>query len=66
MAAGAEAALTDRLDQVVGLVNVPREAVRPLRAIVLHPARPAGVNHPTAEGVAGVERILSCATAGPP
>ncbi len=58
MAAGAEAALADRLDRVVGLVNVPRETVRPLQTIALHAARPAGVNHPTAEGVVGVERIL--------
>ena len=58
MAAGAEAGLADRLDRVVGVVNVPRETVRPLQTIELHAARPAGVNHPTAEGVAGVERIL--------
>jgi hydroxypyruvate reductase/glycerate 2-kinase len=58
MAAGAEAGLADRLDRVTGVVNVPRETVRPLQRIELHAARPAGVNHPTAEGVAGVERIL--------
>jgi glycerate 2-kinase len=58
MAAGAEAGLAKRLDHVVGVVNVPRETVRPLQAIELHAARPAGVNHPTAAGVAGVERIL--------
>jgi glycerate 2-kinase len=58
MAAGAEQALADRLDRVVGLVNVPRETARPLQAITLHAARPAGVNHPTTEGVAGVERLL--------
>jgi hydroxypyruvate reductase/glycerate 2-kinase len=58
MAAGGEAGLADRLDRVTGVVNVPRETVRPLRKIELHAARPAGVNHPTAEGVAGVERIL--------
>jgi hydroxypyruvate reductase/glycerate 2-kinase len=58
MAAGAGAGLADRLDRVSGVVNVPRETVRPLQRIELHAARPAGVNHPTAEGVAGVERIL--------
>lgn len=58
MAAGVEAALANRLDRVVGVVNVPRETVRTLSAIELHAARPAGVNYPTAEGVAGVERLL--------
>ena len=58
MAAGAEAGLADRLDRAAGVVNVPRETVRLLRAVELHPARPAGINHPTPEGVAGVERIL--------
>ena len=37
-----------------------------MRDIRLHAARPAGSNHPTAEGVAGVERILdSGRIAGP-
>lgn len=58
MAAGVEEALADRLDRVAGLVNVPAEIVRPLRAIRLHPARPAGTNQPTAEGVAGADAIL--------
>ena len=31
MAAGAEAGLADRLDRVTGLVNAPRETVRPLQ-----------------------------------
>ncbi|MHC4879326.1 MAG: DUF4147 domain-containing protein, partial [Planctomycetota bacterium] len=51
----AEAGLTDRLE---GWVNVPADCVRPLSRIHLHAARPAGVNEPTAEGVAGAERIL--------
>src|SRR5439155_9973962 len=34
-------------------------SVRPLRAIRLHAARPAGTNQPTAEGVAGVRDILA-------
>jgi hydroxypyruvate reductase/glycerate 2-kinase len=58
MAAGAEAALADRLQRLTGVVNVPAETVRPLRAIRLHAARPAGTNHPTAEGVAGVRAML--------
>ena len=59
MAAGAEAALANRLDRVAGIVNVPAGAVRPLAAVRLHAARPDGSNHPTAEGVAGVRDILA-------
>jgi glycerate 2-kinase len=44
--------------QLVGWVNVPADCVRPLRRIRLHAARPAGVNEPTAEGVAGAGEIL--------
>jgi hydroxypyruvate reductase/glycerate 2-kinase len=58
MAAGAEAALADCLDRVAGVVNVPAGAVRPLRAVRLHPGRPEGVNRPTAEGVTGVHDML--------
>jgi glycerate 2-kinase len=66
MAAGAEAALTDRLDRVAGVVNVPEGAHRPLRAIRLNVGRPAGVNQPTAAGVAGVRAMLDLIkTAGP-
>src|SRR5438874_6129644 len=54
MAAALEKNLADRLDRVTGVVNVPAEAVRPLKAIRLHAARPAGTNEPTPEGVAGV------------
>jgi hydroxypyruvate reductase/glycerate 2-kinase len=59
MAAGAEAAFMDHLERVTGVVNVPAETVRPLRAIRLHAARPAGVNQPTEAGVAGVRDILA-------
>jgi hydroxypyruvate reductase/glycerate 2-kinase len=59
MAAGAEAALADRLGSVTGVINVPASAVRPLTAVHLHAARPDGSNHPTAEGVAGVREILT-------
>jgi hydroxypyruvate reductase/glycerate 2-kinase len=66
MAAGAEEALADRLGRVAGTLNVPAETVRPLRAVRLHAARPAGTNQPTAEGVAGVEAMLQLVqTAGP-
>src|SRR5579884_3264670 len=66
MAAGIEAALANQLDRLSGVVNVPAETVRPLRAIRLHAARPAGSNQPTAEGVAGVQAMLDLvAQAGP-
>jgi hydroxypyruvate reductase/glycerate 2-kinase len=66
MSAAVEAALPDSLDRVGGLVNVPAGAVRPLRAIRLHAARPTGSNQPTAEGVTGTRRILDLvAGAGP-
>ncbi|HEY7423650.1 MAG TPA: glycerate-2-kinase family protein, partial [Gemmataceae bacterium] len=58
MAAGVEAALPNQLDRLSGVVNVPAETVRPLHAIRLHPARPAGTNQPTAEGVAGARAML--------
>jgi hydroxypyruvate reductase len=62
MAAGLEDALGETLatrHQLEGWLNVPADCVRPLRRIVLHAARPAGVNEPTAAGVAGAERVLS-------
>jgi hydroxypyruvate reductase/glycerate 2-kinase len=66
MSAGVEEALADHLNQVEGLVNVPAESVRPLKAIRLHAARPAGTNEPTAAGVAGTQQILALvASAGP-
>jgi glycerate 2-kinase len=58
MSAGVEASLADLLPRVEGVVNVPAEAVRPLRAIRLHAARPSGTNQPTAEGAAGARQIL--------
>jgi glycerate 2-kinase len=68
MAMGLETALADHLDRVEGIVNIPGErgCERPLRKIRLHPARPVGSNHPTAEGVAGTEQMLELlANAGP-
>lgn len=52
-----------REKQLTGWLNVPADCVRELPTygapgITLHAARPAGVNEPTAEGVAGSERIL--------
>jgi hydroxypyruvate reductase/glycerate 2-kinase len=66
MSAGLEEVLADHLDRMEGVVNVPAECVRPLRAIRLHVARPAGTNQPTEEGVKGAEQILELvANAGP-
>lgn len=61
MAAGVETALGPRVletKHVSGWVNVPEDCVRPLSRIHLHGARPAGVNEPTAAGVAGSLEIL--------
>jgi glycerate 2-kinase len=67
MAAGVEAGLAGSLARLTGVVNVPAGSeARALARIHLHPGRPAGSNHPTAEGVAGVERMLSLvSTVGP-
>lgn len=43
---------------VQGWLNVPADCVQALSRIHLHAGRPAGVNMPTAEGVAGSEEIL--------
>jgi glycerate 2-kinase len=47
-----------RAKRVSGLVNVPADCLQPTDAIRLHAGRPAGVNEPTAEGVAGVREML--------
>ncbi|MFL5341142.1 MAG: glycerate kinase [Gemmataceae bacterium] len=66
MAAGLEETLADRIDRIEGIVNIPEGSELPLRKIVAHPARPAGKNFPTPEGVAGTERMLELlAGAGP-
>ena len=60
MAAAVEAIFSDAglADRLSGWVNVPADCVRPLSRITLYGARPAGVNEPTVEGVAGSEKIL--------
>lgn len=61
MASGVEQALGESLlqeKQLSGWVNVPADCLRPLRRIHLHPARPAGCNEPTAEGIHGSEHML--------
>jgi len=54
-------ALDSLLDEprVSGRVNVPERDVRPLRRIVLHPARRGFANEPTAAGEAGARRMLA-------
>jgi glycerate 2-kinase len=66
MSAALEEVLARDLDRMEGLVNVPADAVRPLRAIRLHPARPAGTNQPTSEGVAGACQMLDLLASADP
>src|SRR5258707_1385238 len=61
MAAAVEDALSNQLDRLEGVVNVPEESVRPLKKIRLHAARPAASNFPTPAGVAGAEEMLALA-----
>ena len=60
MAAGMEKVLADvaATKHLTGWVNVPEDCVRPLTYITPHGARPAGINEPTAAGVAGASKIL--------
>src|SRR5439155_17332476 len=58
MSEALESALPDYIPKMEGIVNVPAESVRPLRAIRLHAARPSGTNQPTAEGIAGTRQLL--------
>ncbi len=56
-----EEVLGDRILQeknVSGWVNVPADCVQSTRKVTLHPARPAGKNEPTTEGIAGTQEIL--------
>src|SRR4051812_41435911 len=66
MAAAVGPALPGLLARVVGLVNVPEGAGRPLQRIHARPARPAGSNHPTREGVLAVEEQLALAATSTP
>ncbi len=66
MAAGVEAALAGLSDRIVGVVNVPEGAERPLQRIHLRAARPAGSNHPTRQGVRATEEQLDLAATATP
>jgi hydroxypyruvate reductase len=61
MAAGLLEALGEGLigqKSVEGWLNVPADCVQHLPPLVLHAARPAGVNEPTEEGARGAREIL--------
>lgn len=60
MVRGALDVLTPSLptSRLGGWVNVPADCVGEVPPVVLHPARPAGVNEPTDAGVLGAEEIL--------
>jgi hydroxypyruvate reductase/glycerate 2-kinase len=62
MAAALETALSAEgvdLTRVRGLVNVPDDTVRTLRAIQLNPARPMGINYPTEAAAVGTRHMLN-------
>src|SRR5947209_1236715 len=66
MAEAVEGVFAQQLERLEGIVNVPADAVRPLRKIRLNAARPAATNFPTPAGVAGSEEMLRLAmSAGP-
>ena len=68
MAAGAEKALAPLIEtgRLSGWVNLPANALCPLRAVHAHAGRPAGLNEPTEAGVAGTREIARLiASAGP-
>ncbi|MDR1052930.1 MAG: glycerate-2-kinase family protein, partial [Planctomycetaceae bacterium] len=44
--------------EVSGWVNVPNDCVQPLGNIRLHASRPAGMNEPTEEAIAGTKEII--------
>jgi glycerate 2-kinase len=59
MSAAVESLLPGLVSKMVGVVNVPAEAVRPLCSIRLHAGRPKAFNHPTQEGIEGATKILA-------
>ena len=66
MATGLEEALGEPLmtaKELTGWINVPADCTQKLSRIYLHPARPAGINEPTADGVYGAEWILDTVAA---
>jgi len=65
-AAGAMAAALERTmgpqllaeKNVSGWLNVPADCIVPTQRVVLHAGRPAGINEPRPEGIAGTQQIL--------
>ena len=59
MAAGAEKAFAPLIEtgRLSGWVNLPANALTPLRVVHAHVGRPAGLNEPTDAGVAGTREI---------
>ena len=55
------ALLTEK--HVTGWINVPDDCLMPTQRVTLHAARPAGINEPRPEGVAGTQRILEIVSA---
>jgi glycerate 2-kinase len=66
MSEAVEAVLAEQIDRIEGWVNVPEGTTGGTRKIHLHPARPAGSNHPTAAGVEGANRMLQLASSAGP
>lgn len=60
MAESLESVLEPILERknVVGWINVPEDAAKPLRRIRLHPARPLGVNEPTEAAATGTREMI--------
>lgn len=52
--------------RIPGWVNVPGQSVEMLGRVTLWPARPLGINTPTAEAVEGTEHILALASSAGP
>jgi len=66
MSEAVESILANHLHKMDGWVNVPAGVTAATQRIRLHPARLAGSNHPTGEGVAGSREILRLAAAARP
>jgi hydroxypyruvate reductase/glycerate 2-kinase len=59
MAEALEKNLSEYVSKMQGLVNVPEGSTANTQRIRLHPARPQGVNYPTAAGVTGALEMLA-------
>lgn len=69
MTTGLRRALGERIlaeKHVTGWLNVPADCVTSGGRILLHAARPAGINEPTEEGVTGAKEILKLVSEADP